>query len=90
MLDDDGAFPNANVYQLITYCLRLGLPAGHLVYAGGSPTRPDTYVIRQAGISLHVHAIDLTQDVSGIETQVQVLTLHGHLASAMGGQASTA
>jgi len=26
-------FPNAGVYQMLAYCLRLGLPEGHLVNA---------------------------------------------------------
>ncbi len=73
LLEDDGSFPNADVYQLITYCLRLGLPVGHLVYAGSGPDKPDQYMIRRAGVTLLVHAIDLQADLSGVEAQVRAL-----------------
>ncbi|WP_051684260.1 McrC family protein [Blastococcus sp. URHD0036] len=73
LLEDDGGFPNADVYQLITYCLRLGQRDGHLIYAGETLPQPDVYAIRNADVSLHVHAIDLTQDLTGIEQQVSRL-----------------
>lgn len=31
LLDDKGRFPGADAYQLVTYCLRLGLVEAHLV-----------------------------------------------------------
>ena len=37
LLDDKGNFPNADAYQLVTYCARLGLSTRHLIYAAGDP-----------------------------------------------------
>ena len=52
-------FPNADVYQLLAYCTALRLVDGHLVYAkGNEPTV--THEIRNAGITIHAHALDLS------------------------------
>jgi len=73
LLGDDGAFPNADAYQLITYCSRLGLTTGHLVYAGESSARPDDYAIRGAAIDLRLHSIDLRSPLHEIEEQIRSL-----------------
>jgi 5-methylcytosine-specific restriction enzyme subunit McrC len=77
LLDDDGAFPNADAYQLITYCRRLGLSVGHLVYAGDGLAQPDQYVIRGAATDLRVHAVDLRLPLADIEDRIAAL--HGHM-----------
>jgi McrBC 5-methylcytosine restriction system component len=69
LLDDSGKFPNADAYQLITYCARLGLDTGHLIYAAGDPC-PDPYEITGTGVRLAVHAVDLAQDIAGLEQQI--------------------
>jgi 5-methylcytosine-specific restriction enzyme subunit McrC len=71
LLDDSGAFPNADVYQLVTYCLRLGLPTGHLLYAGSQLDGPIEYQIRGSGVNLQIHAIDLRFAMERIESQVR-------------------
>jgi 5-methylcytosine-specific restriction enzyme subunit McrC len=53
-------YPNADLYQLLAYCTILGLPVGHLVYARGNAS-PARHVIRQSGIEILCHAIDLSQ-----------------------------
>jgi McrBC 5-methylcytosine restriction system component len=53
-------YPNADLYQLLAYCTILGLPVGHLVYARGNAT-PARRVVRQAGVEILCHAIDLSQ-----------------------------
>lgn len=51
-------FPNADVYQLLAYCTALDLAEGHLVYAkGDDPTV--THEIRNAGVTIHAHTLDL-------------------------------
>jgi 5-methylcytosine-specific restriction enzyme subunit McrC len=51
-------FPNADVYQLLAYCISLDLSAGHLVYAkGNEPTV--THEIRNTGITIHTHTLNL-------------------------------
>ncbi|GGR26372.1 McrC family protein [Streptomyces roseolus] len=53
-------FPEADLYQMLAYCTALGLPEGHLVYAKG--TEPHTvHRVRNTGITLHQHALDLDQ-----------------------------
>jgi 5-methylcytosine-specific restriction enzyme subunit McrC len=71
-LDDAGRFPNADAYQLVTYCARLGLTKGHLIYAAGEPP-PEPFAIRGTDIRLVVHAIDLAGDIGDIQQQLYQL-----------------
>ena len=80
LLNDDGSFPNADAYQLITYSLRLGLSVGHLIYASAGDQQPSSYVIRGAGVTLLVHAVDLRADVSNVERRIR--SIYGALLSA--------
>jgi len=65
-------FPNADVYQLLAYCTALGLTEGHLVYAkGNEPTV--THHIRNAGITIHAHALDLAAAPDALLAQVDDL-----------------
>ena len=59
LLDDNRRFSNADAYQLVTYCARLGLEVGHL--------------IQGAGVRLLVHSVDLAQPISGLEAEVAAL-----------------
>lgn len=72
VLDEAGKISNADAYQLVTYCARLGLTTGHLIYAdGGSP--PPPYAIRGTGCTIAVHRLDLTQPPELIRRQVSEL-----------------
>lgn len=73
LLDDDGKVPNADAYQLVTYCARLGLTEGHLIYAAGKPT-PGPFDIIGAGARLIVHAVDISRPLHEIEAQVAEIT----------------
>jgi len=53
-------YPNADLYQLLAYCTVLGLRTGHLVYAAGNEEAA-RHVVRQAGIEIVCHALDLGQ-----------------------------
>ena len=53
-------YPNADLYQLLAYCTILDLPVGHLVYARGNAS-PARHAVRQAGIEIFCHAVDLSQ-----------------------------
>jgi 5-methylcytosine-specific restriction enzyme subunit McrC len=77
LLDDNGAFPNADAYQLVTYCRRLGLSVGHLIYAGAGLAQPDQYTIRGAATDLRVHALDLRLPLADIEDRIAAL--HGYM-----------
>lgn len=73
VLNDSGAFPNADAYQLITYCLRFGLSTGHLIYAGKGGELPGQYLVQGAEVEIMVHAIDLAVDLGGIEAQIRAI-----------------
>lgn len=69
---DNGKFPNADAYQLVTYCARLGLPIGHLIYAdGGHSLEP--YEIEGTGTRLVIHSVDVNQPIAAIEARTQTL-----------------
>ncbi len=51
-------FPNADVYQMLAYCTRLGLPTGWLVYAKGNEAGA-THEVVGAGIEVRARVLDL-------------------------------
>ena len=61
--------PNADLYQMLAYCKVMELPHGHLVYAAGDEL-PRTHVIRNSGVEVHVHTIDLAGPVPALQSQV--------------------
>ena len=54
-------FPNADIYQMLAYCVAADLPSGLLIYAAGElePTEPRRYRIRHADKTIEVASIDL-------------------------------
>jgi 5-methylcytosine-specific restriction enzyme subunit McrC len=72
VLDDAGKVSNADIYQLVTYCARLGITAGHLIYAdGGTPPRP--YEVTGTDAAIAVHRIDLTASPDALRAAVSAL-----------------
>ncbi len=55
------SFPNADIYQILAYCVAADLPSGLLIYAAGElePTEPRRYRIRHADKTIEVASIDL-------------------------------
>ena len=53
--------PNADIYQMLAYCVAADLPSGLLIYAAGElePTEPRRYRIRHADKTIEVASIDL-------------------------------
>jgi hypothetical protein len=72
-------YPNADLYQLLAYCTILGLPVGHLVYARGNAS-PARHVVRQSGVQILCHAIDLSQPPEQLIGQMSSL---GELVATM-------
>jgi len=72
LLGEDGRFPTADAYQLVTYCARLGLTVGHLIYAAGDPC-PEPFDIAGADVRLVVHSVDLGGPVDAIVTRIRDL-----------------
>lgn len=64
--------PNADLYQMLAYCKALELPRGHLVYAAGDE-QPRTHLIRNSGVEVQVHTIDLAGPTSKLRAQVEEL-----------------
>lgn len=70
--EKNSGYPNADLYQLLAYCLTLCLRRGHLVYARGNGD-PATHFVRQAGVEIVCHALDLTLDTAELLAQVDSL-----------------
>ncbi|MEO3751826.1 restriction endonuclease [Streptomyces sp. B6B3] len=77
-----GAFPDADLYQMLAYCAALGLGEGHLVYARGSATRT-SHRVRGADIVLHQHALALDRPPDALLAQLR--TLAGWMARGVTG-----
>jgi len=65
-------FPNADVYQMLAYCTRLGLPVGWLVYAKGNEAGA-THEVVGAGIEVRARVLDLALPPPALLTQVDAL-----------------
>ena len=65
-------YPNADLYQLLAYCIVLGLREGHLVYARGNE-EPARHEVRQSGIEILCHALDLSQPPDVLLDQMRSL-----------------
>ncbi|WP_107658498.1 McrC family protein [Nocardia suismassiliense] len=65
-------FPEADLYQMLAYCAVLDLPEGHLIYAKGN--EPATiHEIRNCGITIHCHALDLSQPPKQLLAEIDSL-----------------
>ncbi len=76
--------PSGDVYQVLAYCVGYGLRRGHLVYPAGRTTRtgvpaatgercPVRHVVRNAGIEIVSHALDLGLPPAALLAQVTEL-----------------
>lgn len=72
LLGDAGKPSNADIYQLVTYCARLGLTTGHLLYADGGEA-PAPYAITGTNIRVAVHRLDLTLPLLQLEERVRAV-----------------
>ncbi|SEH47773.1 5-methylcytosine-specific restriction enzyme subunit McrC [Mycolicibacterium rutilum] len=66
-------FPNADLYQMLAYCIVLGLGHGHLVYAKGNEP-VSTHTVQHSGVTIHCHALDLTLPPTELLKQIDELT----------------
>ncbi len=67
-LEPDG-WRHANLYQLLAYCVALGLPRGLLIYAAPRPVK--SYRVRRANIDLEVTGIDLSEPPRILEARAR-------------------
>ncbi|WP_345761699.1 McrC family protein [Diaminobutyricibacter sp. McL0608] len=74
-------YPNADIYQMLAYCIRHELTTGHLIYAAGNSV-PPRYTIAQAGIEIYCHSIALDQTPEEISRQVdEIVATSMHTSS---------
>lgn len=64
-----GKWPHADLYQLLAYCVSLGLPAGLLIYASGYPL--EKHEVLHAGVSLEMLGIEMSGKPHDLEAQVR-------------------
>lgn len=74
-----GSAPNADLYQMLAYCVTLGLHDGHLVYAEGHEPRV-SHAVRRAGVRIHCHAVDLDREPPQLLARMRELA--GQIAAA--------
>jgi 5-methylcytosine-specific restriction enzyme subunit McrC len=56
--EKNGRFPNADLYQMLAYCTRFKMQAGHLVYAKGECDET-IYEIHGTDVRIFTHSLDL-------------------------------
>lgn len=56
--EKNGRVPNADLYQMLAYCTRFSMQAGHLVYAKGECDET-IYEIRGTEVRIFTHSLDL-------------------------------
>lgn len=67
-------FPNADLYQMLSYCTVLGINDGHLVYAKGNEPVA-THVVQRSNVTIHCHALDLALPPAELLQRVEELAL---------------
>jgi 5-methylcytosine-specific restriction enzyme subunit McrC len=66
-------FPNADAYQMLAYCTRLGLRRGVLVYADLDGEAGNSTVIRNAGVEIVTTALDISGSIEELEESAAAL-----------------
>jgi 5-methylcytosine-specific restriction enzyme subunit McrC len=76
-LVDKKTMPNADAYQMLAYCIGLGLPRGFLVYAKDSGEKVGDHTVKRHGYEISVRSIDvekepreLLDDVAGLSDEI--------------------
>ncbi|MFE1099037.1 McrC family protein [Nocardiopsis alba] len=63
-----------DLYQMLAYCTRLGLPEGHLVYAAGPGTATTRHHLHgEPGITIHQHTLNLDAEPEALLAQVDTI-----------------
>lgn len=65
-------YPNADIYQMLAYCIRHRLTSGHLIYAAGNAV-PPRYTIVEAGVEIFCHSLALDRTPEEISAQVDAI-----------------
>lgn len=70
--EQPSGYPNADAYQILAYCLRLGLNEGHLVYAKGE-AEPGRHHVVNTPVTIVRHALDLDLTPNDLLGQIDQL-----------------
>ncbi|MFB9652770.1 McrC family protein [Pseudarthrobacter oxydans] len=70
--EKNNRFPNADLYQMLAYCTRFNMRAGHLVYAKGECDET-FHDIRGADVRLFTHSLDLEAQPNELLGQIERL-----------------
>jgi 5-methylcytosine-specific restriction enzyme subunit McrC len=77
ILNEKKKLRNEDAYQLITYCTRLGLDVGHLIYAvgvdDGDDDIPLAHDIQRSPVRLAVHRVDLKRDLELLQKDIAAI-----------------
>lgn len=65
--------PNENLYQLLAYCVALGLPSGLLIYASGHAL--EVQKVRSSGTELEIMGIDMSMPPDALVDQARAAAL---------------
>ncbi len=69
-LVDRRTMPNADAYQMLAYCITLGLPRGFLIYAKDGQHEARRHAIKRHGYTIDVRAIDVEAEPPELVRQV--------------------
>ncbi len=69
-LVDRRTMPNADAYQMLAYCITLGLPRGFLIYAKDGQHEARRHAIKRHGYTIDVRAIDVEAEPPELLRQV--------------------
>jgi 5-methylcytosine-specific restriction enzyme subunit McrC len=69
----EGFMPNADAYQMLAYCIALGIPRGFLVYAKQSGERVADHVVKRHDYVVSVRGVDVELEPPELLEQVAAL-----------------
>ena len=64
--------PNADAYQMLAYCITLGLRRGYLIYAKGEAD-PRRHIVTRHPYEIEIHALDVEAQPTVLVAQVEAL-----------------
>jgi len=74
-LVDQKTMPNADAYQMLAYCIALGLPCGYLVYAKDAGESERRYQVVRHGYEINVRSVDVELEPDQLLDQVDAIAL---------------
>lgn len=73
-LVDKKTMPNADAYQMLAYCIGLGLPRGFLVYAKDSGEKVGDHTVKRHSYEIGIRSIDVEKEPQELLDDVAALS----------------